>query len=74
MLDDTGDVKYSYFISPDQHLLAVRSLIVSHMVLFYQEIQKELDAGRNIKVKREEQNTASALLKVMSRCNYWERN
>lgn len=65
------DVKYSYFISPDLHQLAVKSLIVSHMVLFDQEIRKEIDAGRTIKVKREEQNTASALLRVMNRCK-WE--
>jgi hypothetical protein len=69
---EDDDVKYSYFISPDQHQLAVRALITSSMVLFYHDIQKEIDAGRNIKVKREEQNTASALLRVMGRCS-WER-
>ena len=68
------DVMYSYYISPDLKRLSTHSLIVSSMILFDVEIRKEIEAGRNLRVRREEQNTASALLRIMSRCKTWERN
>jgi hypothetical protein len=60
-------------LSPELKQLKIKSLIIASMILFDCEIQKELTAGRNIRIKREEQNTASALLRIMGRCK-WERN
>ena len=60
-------------LTPDLKNLKVKSLITALMILFDCDIQKELEAGRNIRVKREEQNTAAALLRIMGRCK-WEAN
>jgi len=67
------DERNGNVLPPELKCLKIKSLIISSMILFDCEIQKELAAGRRISVRREEQNTAAALLRIMGRCK-WERN
>lgn len=60
-------------LTPELKNLKVKSLITALMILFDSDIQKELAVNKKISVRREEQTTAAALLRIMGRCK-WEAN
>lgn len=64
----------NYFYTPNLDKLSTIARIISSMILFDKEISKYKNTGEFLRVKREEQSMATSLLRMMNKCNTWERN